>query len=99
LPYVIDFKKHNSWTKPFVILGLNAIIAYVLTEIVNLTLIYTNVTLSDGARISVKALIYESCFASWAGPLNGSLFYGFAYLLLWLGVMTILYKQRIFIKV
>jgi len=31
--------------------------------------------------------------------LNGSLLYGLAYLLLWMGIMTILYKRRIFIKV
>jgi predicted acyltransferase len=97
--YIIDFKKHNLWAKPLIILGLNSIVAYVLTEIMNLTLIYTNVTLSDGTSLSLKALIYERLFSSWAGQLNGSLIYGLAFLSFWLGIMTILYKRRIFIKI
>jgi predicted acyltransferase len=97
--YIIDFKKHMFWAKPFIIFGLNSIIAYVATEIMNLTLIYANVTLSDGTNLSLKSLIYERLFASWAGPLNGSLLYGVAFLLFWLGIMAILYRQRVFIKI
>ncbi len=97
--YIIDFKKHTWWVKPFIIFGLNSIAAYVLTEIMNLTLIYANVTLSDGRSLSLKALIYESLFSCWAGPLNGSLLYGVAFLLFWLGIMAILYRQRVFIKI
>jgi predicted acyltransferase len=97
--YIIDFKKNTLWAKPFIIFGLNSIAAYVLTEIMNLTLIYTNVTLSDGRSLSPKALIYESLFSSWAGPQNGSLIYGLTFLFFWLGIMTILYKRRIFIRI
>jgi predicted acyltransferase len=97
--YIIDFKKHTSWIKPFIIFGLNSIAAYVFTEIMNLTLIKAIVTLSDGGSLSPKALIYESLFSSWAGPLNGSLLYGVAFLLFWLGIMAILYRQRVFIKI
>lgn len=97
--YIIDFKKHVLWAKPFIIFGLNSIAAYVATEIMNLALIYANVTLSDGTSLSLKGLIYERLFASWAGPLNGSLFYGVAFLLLWLGIMAILYRQRVFMKI
>ena len=65
--YIIDFKKHTQWAKPFIIFGLNSIAAYVLTEIMNLTLIYTNVTLSDGTSLSLKTLIYERlfCLVGW----------------------------------
>ena len=97
--YLIDIKKYTVWTKPFVILGMNAIIIYVLSEIVNLAFIHTNVTLADGTSIALKTFIYENYFASWVGPLNGSLFYALAYLMLWLGITAILYKQRIFIKI
>ncbi len=97
--YIIDFKKHTWWAKPFIIFGLNSIVVYVLTEIMNLTLIYANVTLSDGRSLSLKALIYESLFSSWAGPLNGSLLYGVAFSLFWLGIMAILYRRRVFIRI
>lgn len=93
--------------KRALILGTNAITAYVFTEIMNLSLIYTNTTLCHGTTISVKGLsvkglIYQRAlcyFASWSGPLNGSIIYGLAYLLLWIKIMTILYKRKIFTKV
>lgn len=97
--YIIDFTRHTLWAKPFIIFGLNSIAAYVLTEIMNLTLIYANITLSDGTSLSLKALTYKSLFSSWSGPLNGFLLYGVAFLLFWLGIMAILYRQRIFIRI
>jgi predicted acyltransferase len=97
--YTVDYKKHVGWTKPLIVFGLNSIFAYLSTEIVNLSLMYANVTLREGATISLKSLMYERLFASWAGPLNGSLFYGITFMLFWLGIMAILYRRRIFIKI
>lgn len=97
--YIIDIKKHAWWTKPFTILGMNAIAAYLFSVIMDLVLVYTNITLADGTSISLKTFIYQNYFASWAGMLYGPMFYALAYVILWLGIMTILYKRRIFIKV
>jgi predicted acyltransferase len=97
--YVIDVKKHIVWSKPFTIFGTNAIAVYVLSGFVNLALIYTSVTQSNGMISSLKEFIYRDYFASWAGALNGALLYAFAYVMVWLGVMAILYKRRIFLKV
>lgn len=96
--YVIDIKKHVTWTKPFIILGMNAIIIYVLSEIVS-SVVYAKVTLGNGTTTALKPFVYRNYFASWAGSLNGSLFYALAYLMLWIAVAGILYKRRIFIKV
>ena len=97
--YFIDVKKHIRWTKPFVIFGTNAIAVYVLSAFVNLALGHATVTQPDGNSIALKTFIYQNYFASWAGPLNGALLYAFAYVMLWLGIMAILYKRRIFLKV
>lgn len=97
--FIVDVKNHVKWTKPFVALGLNAIILYVLSEIVNLAFINATVSNADGTSIALKTAIYENLFASWAGQLNGSLFYAVAYLMLWLGVAAVLYRLRIFIKI
>jgi len=97
--FVIDVKKYTFWTKPFVILGANAITMYVLLSLVYRTLYYVNVTLEDGTSIMLSTYIYQRYFASWAGPLNGSLFFSLMLLMLLLGVGAILYKKRAFIKV
>lgn len=97
--FIIDAKNHIAWTKPFSILGLNAIFVYLLSEIVNLILIYTSIPISGTANVSLKTLIYENLFASWAGPLHGSFIYAFAFLAFCWAAATILHWKKIFIKV
>ena len=53
----------------------------------------------SGGTTSAYAIVYETGFASWAGPLNGSLAFAIATVLLWLGVAWAMYSRRIFIKV
>ena len=97
--YTVDTRGHTSWTKPFVILGLNAIFIYALSEIVNLTLIYVRIPLTESTNTSLKSLINERLFSSWAGPLHGSFLYALAYLAFCWIIAAILYKRRIFIKI
>jgi len=96
--YIVDFRMRIGWTKPFVILGMNAITVYVLSEIGNLALIYTTVPLVSG-NIALKSLIFERFFASWAGPLHGSFLYALAYLAFCWVIAAILYRKRVFLKV
>jgi len=97
--FIIDVKRHITLSKPFSILGLNAIFVYALSEIINLTLIYTNIQVSETLNISLKSWIYENLFASWAGPLHGSFIYALAFLAFCWAVAAILYWKKIYIKV
>jgi predicted acyltransferase len=97
--YTIDTRGYTSWTKPFTILGLNAILIYVLSEIVNLALIYAIIPLTENTSTSLKSLIYERLFSSWAGPLHGSFLYALTYLAFCWAVAAILYRKRIFVKI
>ncbi|MGH7596756.1 MAG: acyltransferase family protein [bacterium] len=92
--YLIDVKGYTGWTKPFVVYGMNAITVFVLSGIVGRLLILWKI----GAT-PAKTWIYQNLFASWAGPLNGSLIFAMSYVLFWLGMMWILYWRRIFIKI
>jgi len=97
--FIIDAKGHRAWTKPLTILGLNAIFIYVLSEIGNLTLTYAIIPLTENTSASLKSLVYDRLFASWAGPLQGSIVYALAYLGFCWAIATILYRKRIFLKV
>jgi predicted acyltransferase len=97
--FIIDAKGYIAWTKPFTMLGLNSIFIYVLSEIINLTLIYTNIPIAENTSLPLKSLIYERLFASWAGPLHGSFIYALAYLAFCWTIAAILYRKRIFVKV
>jgi predicted acyltransferase len=92
--WLVDIKGYRRWTKPFVIFGVNAIAVYVLSSIM--------ATALDTWRISgvtIKEFLYNNLFASWASPVNASLMWAVTYVLFWLGMMALLYRRKIFIKV
>lgn len=81
------------------VFGVNAIALFVGTALMAKLMGLIQITLSDGSRISLQAWIYRTLFLTWAAPINASLAFAIAFILLWLGLMWILYSRRIFIKV
>lgn len=97
--WAIDVRGFRAWAQPFVVYGMNAIAVYVLSAFVGRILILWKVVGAGGEAVPLKSWIYQNLFASWAGPLNGSLAFAIAYVLFWLGVVWLLYRRRIFVKI
>jgi predicted acyltransferase len=97
--WLVDIEGHKRWTKPFLAFGTNALAVYFLSEFVVLVASLVRFTRADGRRTDALGLIYEKLFASWASPVNASLMYAVCTVLVWLGVMSILYRKRVFIRV
>jgi predicted acyltransferase len=103
--WLIDIKGYKRWSTPFVVFGMNAIAAFFLSSLIGRLLGLIKVTdvsatnPLEAVQVSLKGYIYSHFFAPWAENFNASLFYAVAYLLLWLGVMTMFYKKKIFIKI
>ena len=96
--WLIDIKGYRDWAKPFVVFGVNAIAAFVLSGLITRILLFAQVSVGDES-IPAKKWIFDQWFAPLAAPLDASLLYAFTQLLaVWL-VMALLYKRRIFIKV
>jgi Uncharacterized conserved protein len=93
--YLIDVKGYRRWSQPFVIFGSNAIAAYVLSSLGTLTLELIKVGEDDA---SLKVYIFRKFYLSWLEPIDASLLFAISYVLLWLAIMWVLYKRRIFIK-
>jgi predicted acyltransferase len=70
--WLIDVNGYRWWTKPFVIFGMNALLAFVLSGVGARLLGLISVGTGD-TRMTLKNLIYERGFASWLAPLNASL--------------------------
>lgn len=97
--WAIDIKGYQRWTKPFVIFGVNALALYVLSGLMARVMSVIPMPKLDGTPGNLKTWIYEHFFATWLSPLNASLGFALGYVLLWLGLMTVLYRRKIFIKV
>ncbi len=97
--WIIDIKGYRRWAKPFEVFGVNAIALYVVADLIAELLGLINLTGSDGAKIPLGSWIYDHLFASWASPLNASLAFAITFVLVCLGLMWILYRRKLFIKV
>jgi predicted acyltransferase len=97
--WLIDVRGHRLWGRPFLFFGVNAIAAYFLSGIFARALSIIRVPAADGATLPLKAWIFQHGFASWLSPINASLAFALAFVLVWTGIVWAMYRRRIFIKV
>lgn len=97
--WFIDIKGWSRWTKPFVVYGLNAITVFFLSGIVGRLMNMIKISMPEGDPISLKTYLFETFFVPHFSLINASLVWAFLYVLIWLGLMWILYAKKIFIKV
>jgi predicted acyltransferase len=95
--WIVEEKGRKAWAKPFVIYGVNAIAVFVASGLLARLMGIWRV--GGGEGVPLKGWIYEVLFVPWAGPLNGSLAFALAYVLFWLGLMWLLYRRGVFIKI
>ena len=99
--WLVDVKNYRRWAKPFIIFGVNALALFVFSGLLSrlMTDRHWRLPRAGGKAGNLQAFIFDNLFASWASPVNASLFYALAYVLFWLLLMWLLYRKRIFIKV
>jgi predicted acyltransferase len=93
LYFVIDVQGIKSWTQPFVIFGVNALLLFFASGLLGRTLTLIKVQL-DGNPVALQTFLYKTFFASSAGAMNGSLLYPLALIGLWYVVLRFLYKRN-----
>lgn len=106
--WLIDIKGHKRWSTPFLVFGMNAIAAFFLSSLIAHLLGLIKISFMQGGtsgvitglvQVSLKSYICSRVFEPLFGAFNGSLLYAITYLLLWLGVMAVFYKKKVFIKI
>ena len=97
--WLIDIKGYRKWSKPFVIFGVNALALFVGSGLMAKLLGIIKVTGADGEKTSLQGWIFDSIFLKIAAPINASLMFAICFILLWLFLMWLLYRKRIYIKV
>ena len=95
---LIDVKGWKAWSRPFVILGLNAIALFVLSGLMTKFLSFHKTTASDGSQISWLRYIYATWFVPLAEPINASLLFAFANLAVLFVVLWVMDRKGIYLK-
>ncbi len=97
--WIIEVHDVRWWTKPFVIYGVNPIIAFVGSGVLARCIYTLWKVQHEGKPTPVETVIYKEAFASWLDPKNASLAMAFTTVLFWFAILTFLYRRRIFLKV
>jgi predicted acyltransferase len=97
--WIVDVRAWRAWTKPLLVFGMNAILAYALAALVSE--VSTDFEFSDSAghQTTAHGWLYERFFVPHASPVNASLafavfFVAVIYLLLWP-----FYHRKIFLRI
>jgi predicted acyltransferase len=83
---------------PFVVLGANSILMYLLPATVLHYAANIPAGTWHGVAIDSNEAVYRSLFAPWFSPVNASLAMAIAYVVVWMIVAGVLYRRRIFVK-
>ncbi len=98
--WVIDVKGWRGWTWPFVIYGLNPMLAFVGSGLLA-RLIYSIFTVDagDGTRISAQGFVFNQLFGSWLPPREASLLFALSFVTLWFVILWAAWKRGFVLKV
>lgn len=97
--WLIDIKGYRTWTKPFLIFGVNALALFVGSGVMARILGLIKVPGPAEQSISLQQWIFTNIFLPIASPINASLMYAICFILVWLFLMWLLYRKQIYIKV
>lgn len=97
--WIVDVHGIRRWTNFFVIYGTNPLIAFMGSGLVARLIYSVFFVRYHGERIPLESAIYQSLFASWLTPVNASLAFALCFVGLWYGILVVLYRRKIFLKV
>ena len=98
--WLIDVLGVKRWTFPFVVYGMNPMLAFLgsglMARLISSILVFD---LGGGTRASVQGLTYKGLFASWLPPREASLAYALSFVALWFLILRAAWKRGIVLKV
>lgn len=97
--WIVDVQGVKWWVAPWVAYGRNPLIAYVGSFFMA-RMMYTVLTVSyHGTVMPLQEAIFRSAFLPFASPVNASLAFAVVFVLLWYGILFLLDRRQIILKV
>lgn len=97
--WLIDVRGWRHWATPLVIYGMNALALFVLAGLIGRLLSLIKWIGADGKGVTLKTFIYQGCFVPLASPVNASLLFAVAFVLLFLVIAWALWRKKWFVKI
>ena len=97
--WVVDVHGWRAWTKPFVVYGLNPMLAFLGSGLMARYIYSIQKVTVDGKPVALETAIYQTAFASWLTPRVASLAFALAFVAFWYAILWVFYKRNIVFKV
>jgi predicted acyltransferase len=97
--WLVDLRGWRKWAAPFLVFGMNAILAYALAAIVSETSIDFEFVGPGGRGQTLHGWLYNNFFIPYANPKNASLGFAVFFVLLILAPLWPLYRRKIFVRI
>jgi predicted acyltransferase len=97
--WIVDLRGSRKWAAPFLVFGMNAILAYALAAIVSETSIDFEFAGAGGSAETLHGWLYNNFFVPYMSPKNASLAFAVFFVALILVLLWPLYHKKIFIRV
>jgi predicted acyltransferase len=97
--WILDVRHWRVWAAPSLVLGTNAIFAFVVSGIITTLTDRIHMTIGHAASVSLHQWAYQEVFATWLKPVHASLAYAIAIVILNIVIVYPLYSKRIFLRV
>jgi predicted acyltransferase len=96
--WILDVHQVRAWSRPFAIYGVNPLIAFVGSGVMA-RLIDSLIKLDvNGKRISLHQWSYDVSFVPLFAPKFASLLWALCFVALWLGILTLLHRRNVIIR-
>jgi predicted acyltransferase len=97
--WLIDVRGWSRWAAPLVIYGTNALVMFISAGVIGKLFYLIKWTGADGQGITLKGYIYQQMFVPLASPVNASLLFALAFVLVHFGFAWFLWRRKWFVKI
>jgi predicted acyltransferase len=97
--WIVDVRGLRTWAKPFLVFGMNAILAYALAALVSELSTDFEFGDSAGRDTTAHGLIYQRFFVAHFNPRNASLGFAIFFVLVIFALLWPFYRWKIFLRV
>lgn len=97
--WVIDVQGFRGWTRPFVVYGLNPMLAFLGSGMMARMMGSMIMIDVNGTPTPLQSVVYKNVYASWLSPINASLAYALTFVAFWYVILLIAEKRGFVLKV
>jgi len=97
--WIVDVREWRAWTKPFLVFGMNAILAYALAALVSEISTDFEFTGSHGRQTTLHGWLYQRFFVPHASPVNASLAYAISFVVVIFVMLWPFYRKKLYLRV